>query len=270
MALDASKSFRSLIDEDSDNFLVSKLSALLGQKMSTFETDTTWTENLNDIQIDKSWTDLMNQLLSELHELGFTEKQMDAIWAQIPFNEDMIKALHIAKAANADIMIISDANTIAISRILTHYQINNLFTKIITNPAQWSDEGKLVVDRLVPKETPHGCRTMAEGYGRTCCANMCKGQEITRMIQEKYAKVVYVGDGANDFCPITRLRANDIALVRRNRVLSNILETPSSRAQIQANIIFWSEAVDVLSTYQGLFQPLSQEPDLAAKLAISY
>ncbi|KAK9685741.1 hypothetical protein K7432_015394 [Basidiobolus ranarum] len=208
------------------------------------------------------WTDMMNQLMSELHALGITETQMDSVWAQVPFHESMIKALHIAKEAEADIMIISDANTVAISKVLNHYQINNLFTKIITNPAQWNADGKLVINRRVPKEAPHGCCTYAEGYGNTCCVNMCKGQEITRAIQEGgYDRVIYVGDGANDFCPITKLRRDDIALVRRSRVLSKILENTSSLEQIQANVIFWSEATEVLGMYQSLFQFPCQESE---------
>ncbi|KAK9762423.1 hypothetical protein K7432_011852 [Basidiobolus ranarum] len=240
----------SLIDQDSDHFLVSKLNTLLTKKM-------------NELELNMQWTDMMNQLLGELHELGVTETQMSTVWAQIPFSENMIKALHIAKEANADIMIISDANSVAISKVLNHYQVDHLFNKIITNAAQWTEDGKLVINRLVPKETPHGCSTKAEGFGHTCSVNMCKGQEITRvMLEGGYDRVIYVGDGANDFCPITKLGVNDIALVRSGRILSKIVEAPSSRAQIKANVILWSEAADILAMYRNLFRlsPQSLEP----------
>ncbi|ORX92911.1 hypothetical protein K493DRAFT_316292 [Basidiobolus meristosporus CBS 931.73] len=246
----------SLIDEDSDNYLVSQLSPLLAQKMS-------------ELELKMQWTDMMNQLLGELSASGFTQEHMDKAWSRIPFSKDMIKALHVAKEANADIMIISDANTVAISKVLHHYQVSQLFANIITNPAQWR-EGKLVIDRLVPKETPHGCCTSAEGFGHTCSVNMCKGREITRvMLEGGYDRVIYVGDGANDFCPITKLRANDIALVRRGRVLSKIIETPSTRAQIHSNVIIWSEAADILAMYRNLFRSSPEILERPAALTTS-
>jgi pyridoxal phosphate phosphatase PHOSPHO2 len=38
---------------------------------------------------------------------------------------------------------------------------------------------------------------------------MCKGEELEAFLKDKerFDKVIYIGDGSNDFCPIIRLRA---------------------------------------------------------------
>ena len=37
---------------------------------------------------------------------------------------------------------------------------------------------------------------------------MCKGEELEAFLKDKepFDKMVYIGDGTNDFCPILRLR----------------------------------------------------------------
>jgi len=37
---------------------------------------------------------------------------------------------------------------------------------------------------------------------------MCKGEELEAFLNDKepFEKVIYIGDGSNDFCPILRLR----------------------------------------------------------------
>jgi hypothetical protein len=42
---------------------------------------------------------------------------------------------------------------------------------------------------------------------------MCKGKELSAFLKEheEYEKVVYIGDGSNDFCPVVRLRESVIA-----------------------------------------------------------
>lgn len=38
---------------------------------------------------------------------------------------------------------------------------------------------------------------------------MCKGEELEVFLKDKepFDKMIYIGDGSNDFCPILRLRA---------------------------------------------------------------
>jgi pyridoxal phosphate phosphatase PHOSPHO2 len=89
-----------------------------------------------------------------------------------------------------------------------HHGLTDLFTTIITNPAHWdtSSPNTLLVGRLIPKDSPdqHTCQM-------GCLVNMCKGDELDRWLNSKggleaFEKVVYVGDGGNDFCPLLRMR----------------------------------------------------------------
>jgi len=43
---------------------------------------------------------------------------------------------------------------------------------------------------------------------------MCKGEELSAFLREhgEYDRVVYIGDGSNDFCPVLRLREWVISL----------------------------------------------------------
>lgn len=49
--------------------------------------------------------------------------------------------------------------------------------------------------------------------------------------------MIYVGDGGNDYCPVRRLRPQDVAFVRRNRGLAKrILD----EGQVQCEVRYWS------------------------------
>lgn len=53
---------------------------------------------------------------------------------------------------------------------LQYQGLTNLFSRITTNPASWTDDGKLIIKRRVDPHGPqHGCKV-------GCSANMCKGQ----------------------------------------------------------------------------------------------
>lgn len=83
-----------------------------------------------------------------------------------------------------------------------------------------------------------------QGYVRAARARAHQvGQELDAFLarhQERdYTRVVYVGDGANDFCPVQQLREQDVAFVRRNRGLARrIHESGGVRCQVR----YWSGA----------------------------
>ena len=84
-----------------------------------------------------------------------------------------------------------------------HKGLDEAFSTVITNPAEWREDGLLAVRRRVdPSGPPHGCL-----YG--CGPNLCKGTELEAYLKdrEQFNQTIYIGDGSNDFCPILRLRA---------------------------------------------------------------
>lgn len=84
--------------------------------------------------------------------------------------------------------------------------MSDFFEEIITNPAEFQSSGLLELKRRVDPNGPqHGCKI-------GCSANMCKGDELDAFMQrnggwDSVDRVVYVGDGGNDFCPLLRLRS---------------------------------------------------------------
>lgn len=115
---------------------------------------------------------------------------------------------------------------------MQHYNVTDVFDEIVTNPAQFNSDGLLELRRRVDPNGPqHSCKV-------GCSPNMCKGtrsslhspereiavadhsvalgilatgDELEAFMQrhggwDQFDKVVYIGDGGNDLCPILRLR----------------------------------------------------------------
>ncbi|KAF8977823.1 hypothetical protein BGZ46_007100 [Entomortierella lignicola] len=253
-----------LIEADSDVWVIQNLGA--GDIAKQQE----------DLHEKVQWTDLQDMLLGKLHECGVTRQDIEKSLQGIPFTPEMITALQLMKSQGAELCIISDANTFYIDTILKTHGLDHLFSKIITNPAHFDDQGRLRVVRFhgLDKE-PHGCPL-------PCHPNLCKGRELQKLIDTKvWDQVIYMGDSTNDFCPSTRLLSSsngreDIILARANLLLEKkIKENPEL---IKANVIYWESPKDVLTIAQTEFsilnaksippaKKLSQEPILASEIA---
>ncbi|RHZ63532.1 hypothetical protein Glove_329g52 [Diversispora epigaea] len=241
----------SLIDENSDTWIIEQFSPTLRAQM-------------NKLREEYQWTDLMNYLVGKLYDQGISKQQIEQMLAKIPFHVDMISALKLIKEANHNIIIISDSNTIFIEEILKAHGILDLFSGIISNPANWQDNGQLNIQRLMPKtDPPHNCKNK-------CAENICKGKELMNYLttlssassqdynndDEKkvnyYDQIIYVGDSSNDFCPATRMSRNDILLVRKDysleRFIKKLLTTNDKDlpTSINPRIIYWKDGSEIL------------------------
>ncbi|KAG0057522.1 putative phosphatase phospho1 [Gryganskiella cystojenkinii] len=222
-----------LIEADSDYWVMEKLGGLTRQEFD---------KSYSNVQ----WTDLQDMLLGRLFDRGVTNEQLEATLRQIPMMPETIAALRLMKSQGSELAILSDANTFYIDTILKAHKIDDLFSKVITNPSHFDERGRLHVARFHGAEKPpHGCP-------RPCAVNLCKGKELQKMIDSQHwDRVVYMGDSTNDFCPSTRLQSKDVVLARANLLLEKAI-----RAQpelVQANIIYWSSPKDVLTATRALF-----------------
>lgn len=140
----------------------------------------------------------MNLLLQELHSSqGVSEPILRTCLSSIPFHDDMGKALSVATTSGGEVIIISDANTFYIDHILNVKGVRGHISRIITNPATFREDGLLMIEKHTVNP-PHGCSR--------CAVNLCKGKELLSHLSEKpFDRVVYLGDGRNDFCPATKL-----------------------------------------------------------------
>jgi pyridoxal phosphate phosphatase PHOSPHO2 len=157
----------------------------------------------------------------------------------------MRDALGLVSSKGNDVLIISDANTIYIDQISEEKQIKSYINHVITNPAHFDENGRLHIIRHT-RDDQHNCIV-------GCPPNLCKGRELYRFTESKsYEQLVYIGDGTNDFCPGTRLKATDFFLPRKGFRLSKMLENEVHRSKIKAKIIEWETADDVLSIVKSL------------------
>ncbi|KAF9907491.1 hypothetical protein EC991_010872 [Linnemannia zychae] len=224
-----------LIDADSDYFVFEHLNA-----------------ELSKIQLDSigkvQWTDLQQRLLGELFERGISREDIERTLSSIPFAPERIEALTLMKDQGSDLYILSDANTVYIETILKAYKIDHLFAGIITNPASFNLQGRLNVARY------HGLDKQPHQCPLPCEPNLCKGLELQKLIDsQNYDQVIYMGDASNDFCPSTRLsrERGDLVLARRGLSLEQrIKERPEL---VQAEIVYWQDAQDVLEVTRDIF-----------------
>lgn len=121
--------------------------------------------------------------------------------------------------------------------------LTSLFSQIITNPAHWdtTHPNLLHVGRRLPSTAPpHNCRI-------GCLANMCKGDELDQYLvahgdKEAYGKIVYVGDGGNDFCPLLRMRSGDWAMVRKGMELDERVREEGPKEGLKVDVKHWEQA----------------------------
>jgi len=186
-----------LVEDNSDTFVLEKLGAR--QFLESLQREG-----------EASWTRAMDRSLQYAGQhLGAAPDSVRSAARETPMDRcvaDAVRAL--AADERFDLHIASDANSVFISEILERRGLSGCFKGVHTNPAAF--EGPLGALRVrAACEEPHGCPL--------CPPNLCKGSVLERLLAEgSYARVVYVGDGANDLCPCCRTGPWDLVLARRS------------------------------------------------------
>lgn len=113
-------------------------------------------------------------------------------------------------------------------------------------------DGMLEVKRRVLASDPkqHQCTV-------GCSANMCKGEELEAYLERNggrsaYDRIVYVGDGSNDFCPLLRLKSTDLALVRFDFALARRIAKQGESAGMTVPVKYWDGAWEVELAFEAL------------------
>ncbi|KAK9689976.1 hypothetical protein RND81_09G095700 [Saponaria officinalis] len=224
---------KTIIDIDSDNWVVDELG---------------FTDLFNKLLPTMPWNTLMDIMMKEMHAEGVTIDQIREVLTRVPIHPRVVPAIKAAHALGCDLRVVSDANLFFIETILNHLGLRNYFSEINTNPSYVDAEGRL---RIQPyhdfTKSPHGCSL--------CPPNMCKSHFIKRILSEQgHKKIIYLGDGAGDYCPSLKLRNGDHVLPRRNfPVWDLILNNPTL---VKAHIHDWADGAELeqvlLSTIQHI------------------
>lgn len=234
---------RSLVDQDTDRYVHECLAPSLRAELQRRKKS-------------EQFTDLCADLLLKLHAQGATPDDIRTALQTLPFHPGVKRGVSNLKAAGqTTFFLLSNSNTVYIDTILRHHNLSSLFDEIVTNPASFSPEGALVLNRrvLATDAQQHGCTV-------GCSANMCKGAELEAFLQRHggrnaFERIIYVGDGGNDYCPVLRLQNHDLAFVRKFRGLQTRI---AKEGNVKAGIKYWNGAWEL----EGYLNELRGEPAL--------
>ncbi|CED84959.1 Predicted haloacid dehalogenase-like hydrolase [Phaffia rhodozyma] len=218
----------SYVDQDTDRYVLEYHYTPLRRELETLSK----TKSMQ-------YTDAVAHTVKRLqNEQGITKAQIEEALRDLPVHPAMKRATLGLKAASepkSSFFLLSNSNQVYIDTILKHHRLTELFDRITTNPSKWDENDKLIINRRIsPDATQHGCQV-------GCSPNMCKGEELDAYIKENgpFDRVIYVGDGGNDFCPILRLRPQDLALVRTHKELEERIAKEGASAGLKCQVKYW-------------------------------
>ncbi|KAF8635195.1 hypothetical protein AX17_003971 [Amanita inopinata Kibby_2008] len=189
-----------MADQDTDRWIFEVLAPDIRRKM----------KNLKD---DIQWTDLVAQSLREAHQRSISREQIENALRIMPFHPAMVRAVRNLQAVgNTTFLCLSNSNSVFISTILQDKGLEDLFGEIVTNPAEWDESGLLKLRRRIDPSGPqHACKRYPSHLFTKFSET---GEELDAFLTRHgrdFDRIIYVGDGSNDFCPVLRLQRSVIA-----------------------------------------------------------
>ncbi|CAG9106525.1 unnamed protein product [Plutella xylostella] len=82
-----------------------------------------------------------------------------------------------------------------------------------------------------------------------CPANLCKALALHTWCKDRqYDRIVYSGDGRNDFCPATTLPASSTVFARRGYPLDDLIRASlaSPTPQVKAKVVYWDDCYRII------------------------
>lgn len=187
---------------------------------------------------DHGWTEYMGEIFKILHETKVSKSDIITAIVSIPEVTGMVELIKNLVNMNCEVVVISDSNMEFIRCWCDANGITKLVSRVYSNPANF-DENDLLTIHPFHKQTTCQMSQM----------NLCKGQVLQEHIARhttaggSYDKVFYIGDGSNDYCPITKLRAEDFGCARVGFKLEKMLEESSI---VKAETLLWENGIDLL------------------------
>ena len=109
----------------------------------------------------------MGVIYSLLHERGFTAADFKKKILNISLITGMKELFEHLRKDNYEVIIVSDANTLFIDWLLTKYNMRQQVAHIYSNPAEFDDEGRLVMKHYHEQD-----------WCDISSPSMCKGNQI--------------------------------------------------------------------------------------------
>ncbi|XP_011155570.1 pyridoxal phosphate phosphatase PHOSPHO2 isoform X2 [Solenopsis invicta] len=207
------------------------------------------TKDVQNLRKSNGWIVYMDRIFELLHESSVNAGQIEDAIFGIPAVAGMEKLLASLHANGHEVIVISDSNSVFINHWLRSRRLEHVVSRVFTNPARYDDDGRLRVDAY---HTQHTCQISS--------INLCKGQILMDYVQEKraqgrsYERIVYVGDGGNDLCPILRLSEADLACPRKDYSLIERLNKLPISVSTKAKIVPWQDGTDLQRSLEQIIE----------------
>ena len=159
--------------------------------------------------------------------------------------KDLLEYIKLIKDKNEetrlDIIILSGANMLFVEWVLEAYNLKDLIDEYYSFSCD-IDNDRLVLGPL----HEHNCDD--------CHAYLCKKLAIENIIQKNnsYEKIIYFGDGQNDYCACLALNLvkGSIVYIREDYALDRLLYHKKGcvekRNKILAELVKWKDGYDIL------------------------
>lgn len=196
------------------------------------------------------WIPYMQEIFHILHANNITKADIKVAIENIPEVaglKSLVKRLH--ETGTTDIIIISDSNSTFIKYWCDHNGITDYIKRVFTNHAEFNDDGIL---KIQPYHHQLTCRLSSE--------NLCKGDVLEEFVKNEkqannviYERVLYVGDGSNDICPVLRLGGQDVGFARKGYRMQKDIDKVLSELQsdggklMDAELLIWNDGRDLRS-----------------------
>ncbi|XP_066302080.1 pyridoxal phosphate phosphatase PHOSPHO2-like [Branchiostoma lanceolatum] len=195
----------------------------------------------------RHYMEFLEHFLQYLHDNGVTPKHTLEFMAEAPYTDGMEDVLKfIGKNRDKfDCVIASGANTLFIEATLKARGLEHAVNRIDSNHGHVDDKGRIHVWAY----HKHVCTI--------CSADICKGALLSEYVKEQaqkgvtYTKVVYVGDGRNDFCPCKGLGCSDVVMPRKGYKLLERIEALTPENRLKAKVVPWEQGSDVLAVLES-------------------
>ncbi|XP_060066943.1 pyridoxal phosphate phosphatase PHOSPHO2-like [Ylistrum balloti] len=210
-------------------------------------------QEIEDKYSDDGWTHYMGTIFEYLYNIGARQHDIQKCLTEIPLTSGFKQLLDYAHKQGHDCIIISDSNSFFIRYILECYNLENIISKVYTNPAEFDKEGCLKIDLYHHQD-----------WCNLSTVNLCKGHILTEHIREQavlghtYSRVVYVGDGSNDLCPALTLSDKDYICPRVNlrlwKKVNAILagDEKFKKYSLKARVLEWESGTEILKMIKEL------------------
>ncbi|KAG7298354.1 hypothetical protein JYU34_017969 [Plutella xylostella] len=209
---------RTVVDDDSDATIIRRLK----ERQPPPEWDST----------NHDWTPYMSDVFEHAFSAGLSQEDILASIACMRATPGLPELFTKLAANGWDILLLTDANTVFVKHWLKTHELDHCITSIITNGA-FFESGRLHIEPC-----------MRQAACARCPANLCKALALHTWCKDRqYDRIVYSGDGRNDFCPATTLPASSTVFARRGYPLDDLIRATlaSPTPQVKAKVVYWDD-----------------------------